>query len=74
MDMEVQLELDSVTNRYGKIQPTSMPFIDASFVDTHIEQLWEYTEENGEVRVRWCQGLVVAVKEKKNGKHKVRIK
>ena len=51
-----------------------MPSIDASFVDTQIEQLWEYTEENGEVRVQWCQGLVVAVKEKKNGQHKVRIK
>lgn len=26
------------------------------------------------LRVQWCQGLVVVVKEKKNGKHKVRIK
>ena len=34
----------------------------------------EYTEENGEIRVQWCQGLVVAVKERKNGKHELRIK
>ena len=57
-----------------KIQSTSMPPIDASFVDTRMEQLLEYTEENREVRVQWCQGLVVTVKEKKSGKHKVRIK
>ena len=30
-------------------------------------------KENGEVRVQWCRELVSAVKEKKNGKHKVRI-
>ena len=51
-----------------------MPSIDAVFVDTCIEQLQEYTEENGEIRVQWCQRLVVTVKEKKNRKHKVRFK
>ena len=74
IDMRVQLELDGVIDRNKRIHPTPMPSINATFVDTNIEQLWEYTEENGEVRVQWCQGLVVAVKEKKSSNNKVEIK
>ena len=47
MDMRVQLEIDGVTDRHKKMQSTLMPSIDASFVEAYIEQLWEFTEENG---------------------------
>ena len=38
------------------------PPVDASLIDARIEQLWNYTEEDGTVVPQWCQGVVVAVK------------
>ena len=40
-----------------------MPQVDASFVDSRIEQYWIYEEEEDGTKVpQWCQGVVIAVK------------
>ena len=39
-----------MTDRHEKLQPTAMPQVDASFVDSGIEQYWIYEEEDGTKR------------------------
>lgn len=55
------LEQEGVSDRYEKMQGTKPP-VDASLIGARIEQLWNYTEEDGTVVPQWCQGVVVAVK------------
>ena len=56
-----QLETDGAIDRYEKLQP-SRPEVDEQLIGLEIEQLWIYEEEDGEKVPQWCQGVVVAIK------------
>ena len=65
-----QTERDGITDRHQKKQPTTPPTIDVDFVETRIEQIWEFVEVDGTSKLIWCKGTVIAVK---NNNKKVRI-
>jgi hypothetical protein len=56
-----QLETEGTIDRYEKLQP-SRPEVDEQLIGQEIEQLWIYEEEDGETVLPWCQGVVVAIK------------
>ena len=56
-----QLETEGMIDRYEKLQP-SRPEVDEKLIGLEIEQLWIYEEEDGEKAPQWCQGVVVAIK------------
>ena len=55
------LEASGEVDRFEKMHPKKRPEVNASFEGSKIEQLWEFTEENGTKVLQWCQGEVVAV-------------
>ena len=59
--MRDELEAQGETDRYEKLQP-SRPEVDEQLIGQGIEQLWIYEEEDGEKSPQWCQGVVVAIK------------
>ena len=65
-----QTERDGITDKHQKKQPNSPPTIDVNFVGTRIEQIWEFVEDDDTLKLIWCKGTVVGVK---NNKKKVRI-
>lgn len=40
------------------------PEVDENLINQRMEQLWNYTEEDGTVVPQWCQGLIVGVKKR----------
>jgi len=56
-----QLETEGAVDRYEKLQP-SRPEVDEQLIGLEIEQLWIYEEEDGVKVPQWCQGVVVAIK------------
>ena len=56
-----QLETEGMIDTYEKLQP-SRPEVDEQLIGLEIEQLWIYEEEDVEKVPQWCQGAVVAIK------------
>jgi hypothetical protein len=56
-DLEDNGEVDKYEKMQGK-----MPKRDEQLIDTRIEQLWVFTEEDGTKVPEWCRGVVVAIK------------
>ena len=61
-ELREEMEDDGLTDRYEKLQDRTRPKVDETMIDVRIEQLWEYTEEDGSVVKQWCSGVVVGVK------------
>eukprot|EP00957_Ditylum_brightwellii_P121941 9299669-Ditylum_brightwellii.AAC.1 len=60
--MQEQLEDDDEIDQYEKLQPAK-PDVDIHLKDTHIEQYWEFTDnETGDMVPMQCKGVVVTVK------------
>ena len=68
-----QLERDGFLCRHEKQQPKQPPELNEDFISTNIEQLWNFTKNNGTPERIWCKGTVVSVSN--NRKYpKIRIK
>ena len=50
-----QLERDGMHCRYKTQQSNEPPKQDAEFIGTHIEQLWNFTENDGSTERIWCK-------------------
>jgi hypothetical protein len=61
MKLRDESEAKGTTDRYEKLQP-SRPSIDENLVGLEIEQLWMFEEEDGTRVKQWCQGVVIAIK------------
>jgi len=61
-ELREEMEDDGLTDRYEKLQDKTRPKVDETMIDVRIEQLWEYTEDDGSVVKQWCSGVVVGVK------------
>jgi len=61
MKLRDEPEATGTTDRYEKLQP-SRPSIDENLVGLEIEQLWMFEEEDGTRVKQWCQGVVIAIK------------
>ena len=49
-------------DRYTKLQSKERPTVDDYFFRTKIEQLWNFTEQDGTMVSRWYQGVVITIK------------
>ena len=67
-----QQERDGMHCRYETQQSNEPPKQDAEFIGTKIEQLWNFTENDGSIDI-WCKGIVVGVSNHKRYP-KIRIK
>ena len=68
-----QLERDGFLCRNEKQQPKQPPELNEDFIGTNIEQLWNFTKNNGTTECIWCKGTVVS--KSNNEKYpKIRIK
>ena len=60
--MREEMEQEEVEGdgHYAKAQPPR-PTINESFLNSRVEQFWEYKETNGKIVGMWCKGRVVGV-------------
>jgi len=44
-----EMEDDGLIDRYGKLQDMMRPKVDESIINSRIDQLWEYTNEEDQL-------------------------
>ena len=60
-NLRVERELAGFGDRYGNMQPSSMPSVDKKIIGKRLDVCFEYDIEEGGTELRWCQGEVIDI-------------